>query len=155
MSNHAGKREVKSTAALARATLGAHSACARADHFITAAMRADDVHEHVSERFLDAIGVAVTVPGDLRFAIVRRVTRVYIENLFLTGASKIRDRTNERLLFHLENFLQWQVRLSAAWRSRLLVTFDELAGQPPEYVVGNARRVADVGILRESARLET
>src|SRR5438045_2914460 len=154
MSNYTGKRGVKSTAALARATLGADTACARSDHFVASAMRTNNIHEHVPESFLDAIGVAVAV-SNLWFAIVRRVTRDYIENFFLPGASKVRDRTIERLLFHLGNFLQWQICLSAAWRSRFLVTFDELAGQPPEYVVGNAGRVADVGILRESARLET
>jgi hypothetical protein len=34
-------------------------------------MRADDVHEHVPERFLNAIGVTVAVTYDLRFAVVR------------------------------------------------------------------------------------
>ena len=47
--------------ALACAALGANPAGAGSDYFVAPAMRANDVHEHVSERFLDAIGVAVAV----------------------------------------------------------------------------------------------
>ena len=48
-------------APLARAALGADTAGAGADHLVASAMRAGDVHEHVAERFLHALGVAVAV----------------------------------------------------------------------------------------------
>src|ERR1700736_7032815 len=67
-----------SAAALAGPALGAHSAGAGPDHFVAAAMRTDDVHEHVSERFLDAIGVTAAVRRNLGFAIVGRMARDYV-----------------------------------------------------------------------------
>ena len=55
-----------SAAALARSTLGANAAGAGSDDFVAAAMRADDVHEHVAERFLHAVGMTAAVAHHLR-----------------------------------------------------------------------------------------
>ena len=91
-------------------------------------MRANDVHEHAPERFLNAVGVAGAVPGNLRFAVIRGMARDHIENFFFARPRQVRDRPIERLLFHLGNFLQGQIGLAAVWSSGLLVTFNELAG---------------------------
>src|SRR5579864_7299272 len=106
-------RVAKSAAALASAAFGADAAGAGTDHFITAAMRADDVHEHVSKRFLNAIGVAAAVPANLRFAVIGRVAGDHIENFFFARSRQVRNRTIERLLLHLWNFFQWQLGLPA------------------------------------------
>src|SRR5207237_4787818 len=101
-------------APLARPALGTNTAGTGPNHFVAAAMRADNVHEHVPERFLDAVSVAAPVSGDLRFAVVWRVTRDHIQNFFFAGPRQIRDRTVERFLFHLRNFFHRQLALSAA-----------------------------------------
>src|SRR5437660_3681666 len=144
-----------SATALTCAALGANTAGTSPDHFIASAMRADDVHEHVPERFLDAIGVAMAIASDLWFAVVRRVAGDHIKDFLFARARQVRDRTIERFLFHFRKFFQRQVRLSATRRGRFFVTFDELAGQPAKDVIGNAGRVANVRILGKAAWLES
>src|SRR5438093_689723 len=48
-------------ASLACAAFSANAAGAGADHLVAAAMRTDDVHEHVSKRLLHPFGVAAAV----------------------------------------------------------------------------------------------
>src|SRR5262249_26906769 len=103
----------ESAAALARAAFGANTAGTGADHFIAAAMRADDVHEHVPERFLHAIGVTAAVSDNPWFAIVWCVTRNHVENFFFACAREIRHWPIERFLFHLGKFLHRQLALAA------------------------------------------
>src|SRR5437870_3024981 len=95
-----------SATTLAGAALGADAAGAGADDFVAAAVRADDVHEHVAERFLDAIGVAAAVSDHLRFAVVRRMARDHVEDFFFAGARQVRDRAIDRFLFDLGDFLE-------------------------------------------------
>ena len=52
-------------------------------------MRTNDVHEHIAERLLDAISMAVAVSGNLRLAVVWHVTRDYIQNFFFTRPRQI------------------------------------------------------------------
>src|ERR1700720_4243193 len=59
-------RALPSTTSLTRSAFRADAACARPNHFVTAAMRTDDVHEHGSECFLHAIGVAAAIWCHLR-----------------------------------------------------------------------------------------
>ena len=92
-------------ASLARSAFRANAARAGPDHFVAAAMRTDNVHEHVAERFLHAIGVAAAVGRYLRRTIVSRMARDYIDQFLFSRARQIRDRTIERFLLHLENFL--------------------------------------------------
>ena len=91
-------------AALAGAALDANATRAGPDHFVTPAMRADDIHEHVPKRFLDTICVATPIAGDLGFTVIWCVTRDHIENFFFAGAREIRHRTIERLLLHFGKF---------------------------------------------------
>ena len=117
-------------------------------------MRTDDVHEHVAERFLDATGVAAAVAHHLRLAVVRRMTGDHVDQLFFASPRQVGHGTIDRLFFHFENLFQRQFRLAAIWRSRFLVSFDELAGEPAKHVIGNAGCVANVRILCESARFK-
>ena len=48
-------------ASLARAALGANAAGASANHLVAAAMRTDDIHEHISKRLLHPFGMAAAV----------------------------------------------------------------------------------------------
>src|ERR1700693_1230797 len=94
-------------AALAGAALSANATGASADDFVAAAVGTDDVHEHVPQCFLDAIGVALTVAGNLsrdRRTIVRNMICDHVENFFLARAGEIRDGTIERFFFHLGKF---------------------------------------------------
>src|SRR2546423_9031508 len=63
------------TTALTGAALGANAAGAGADDLVAAAMRADDVHEHVAEHFLYAIRVGVPVAAYVRLTFVRSMAR--------------------------------------------------------------------------------
>ena len=76
-------------------------------------------------------------------------------NFFLGRAREFGDRAIDRLFIHVRDFLHRQLRLAAMRRGRFLVAFDELAAEPAENVIRNAGRAADVGILGETARLET
>src|SRR5256885_6869882 len=143
-----------SATALARAALGANSARARPDYFVAAAMRTDDVHEHVSEGFLDAISVTVTVTRYLRFPVVGGMARDHVDQFISAGPRQIRNRTIERFLFHFADLFERQFGLSATRRSRFLVAFDELAGEPAKNVVSDAGGVPNVGIFGETARFE-
>ena len=108
------------------------------------------------ERFLHAlrVGMGVAVARDVRSAFVRRVVRDHIDQFFLGRPRQIGNGSIDRLFFHLWNFLHRQLALAAVRRSRFLVTRDELTAEPAEHVIGDARRVPDVGIFRESARLK-
>src|SRR6266576_187808 len=68
-------------ASLACSAFSANAAGAGADHFVTAAMRTDDVHEHISKRLLHSVGMAAAVAHYLRRAIVRRMTYDYVDQL--------------------------------------------------------------------------
>ena len=92
-------------ASLARAAFGANPARASPDDLIAAAMRTDDVHEHVAERFLYPIGVAGTVRSRLRIAFVRKIARHDIDQLSFRRSGQIRHRPIQRLFFHFGNFL--------------------------------------------------
>ena len=91
-------------------------------------MGADDVHEHVAEGFLDAIGVAAAVAGDLWFAVVWDVARDDVEDFFFAGAGEVGHRAIDRFLFDLGDFFERQLGLAAVRRGGFLVAFDELAG---------------------------
>jgi Co/Zn/Cd efflux system component len=93
------------TTSLTCSALGANTARARADHLVASADRTYDVHEHVAERFLHSIGMAVAVCTHLRRTIVRRVIGNHVDQVFFTCARKIGNRSVERLLFHLRYFL--------------------------------------------------
>ena len=75
--------------------------------------------------------------------------------MFVAGARQIGYRPVQSFLFDFDNLFERQVRLPAIGRSGLLVALDELARQPAENVIGDAGRVADVGIFCEPARLES
>ena len=139
---------------LACAAFGANPAGAGPDNLIAAAMRTDDVHEHVAERFLDATGVAASVAHHLRLALIRRMIGDHVDQLFFTRPRQVGHWTIDRLSFHFGNFFQRQFRLAAIWRSGFLVSFDELAGEPAKHVIGNAGCVTNVWILGESARFK-
>jgi len=53
-------------ASLASSAFSANAASAGTDHFVTAAMRTDDVHEHISKRLLHSVGMAAAVAHYLR-----------------------------------------------------------------------------------------
>src|SRR5467141_1005399 len=93
-----------STAALAGAALSAHSAGAGPNHFVAAAMRTDDVHKHVPERFLHAVSMTAAIAQNLRPAVVRRVTRDHVDQFSFAGPRQVGHRTIERFLFHLPDF---------------------------------------------------
>src|SRR5207245_4625248 len=78
------------TAALACAALGADAARASANYFVAAAMRTDDIHEHVPECFLDTIGVTAAVAQHLRLAVVRRMARDHVDQFFFAGPRQLR-----------------------------------------------------------------
>src|SRR5438105_7613770 len=85
-----------SAAALAGATLGADAAGAGSNHFVAATMRTNDVHEHIPERFLDAIGVTEAVARHLRFTIIRRMARDHVDQFLFARPRQIRHRPVER-----------------------------------------------------------
>ena len=58
-------------------------------------MRTDDVHEHVPERFLDAIGVTVAIARHLRLAVVRRMARDYVDQ-FISAEPRTNRIATER-----------------------------------------------------------
>src|SRR2546421_5017204 len=64
------RRPNESAAALARAALGADAAGAGAHYLVAAAMRANDVHEHVAEHLLHSIRVGVPVAAYVRLTFV-------------------------------------------------------------------------------------
>ena len=142
-------------ASLTRSAFSANAARASPNDFVTAAVRTDDVHEHVAECFLHAIGVTAPIRCHLRRAVVWRMTRDYVDEFLLSRARQIRHRPVQRPLFHLGNFLQRQLGLTPARRCRFFVAFDELAGEPAKNVVGDAGRVANIGIFREPARFKS
>jgi hypothetical protein len=75
-----------SATALTGSALGANPAGTGPDHFVAATMRTDDVHEHVSERFLHAIGVTVAIARYLRLPVVRRMACDHIDQFLFTRA---------------------------------------------------------------------
>src|SRR3984893_4996260 len=83
-----------------------------------------------------------------------RTARDYIDDLLLSRSRQLRNRAIDRFFLNLGDLFHWQIRLRSARCRGFLVTFDELASKPPEYVIGNACRVADIRILSESTRLE-
>src|SRR5437660_10985368 len=91
---------------LARPALCANTAGAGPDHFVATAMRTDDVHEHVPERFLHAIGMTLAIARYLRLAVVRRMARDHVDQFFFAGPRQIRYRPVQRLLFHFPNLFQ-------------------------------------------------
>ena len=99
---------------LARAAFGANSARAGPDDLIAAAMRTNNVHEHVPQRLLHAIGVAAAVTDHLWLTIVRRMARDHVDQFISAGPRQIRHRPVERFLFHFGNFFQRQLTLPAA-----------------------------------------
>src|ERR671937_37379 len=94
------------TTALACSAFRADTAGAGADDFVAAAMRTDDVHEHVAERFLDATGVAAPISDDLSFTVARCVARDHVEDFFLTGAREVGHGPIDRFFLDLGNFLE-------------------------------------------------
>ncbi len=102
--------------------------------------------------------VSISVAGLVRAPALDGVGQIvcdHVDHLFVARARQIRYGTVECFLFDLDNFLKWQVRLPPARRCCLLVTFNELAGEPAEDVIGDARRVTNVGIFCKTARLES
>src|SRR5438128_9807674 len=91
--------QTTSAAALTRAALGANTAGAGSDHFVTAAVRTNNVHEHVAERFLHAIGMTLAIPRYLRLTVVRRMARNHVDQFFFARPRQIRTRTLQRLAF--------------------------------------------------------
>src|SRR5205814_5483873 len=91
------------TAALACPAFSADAAGTGTDHFIAAANRAHDVHEHVPKCFLDPFGVAMTVARELRRAVIWDVVCDHVDQFFLAGPRQIGDRTIERLFLHFWN----------------------------------------------------
>src|SRR6266404_4707873 len=79
----------------------------------------------------------------------------YVNQHLFACPRQIENGSIERLFLHLRNFLQRQFRLSTCWRGGFLVAFDELAGEPAKNVIGNAGRVANIGIFREPARFKS
>jgi predicted nuclease with TOPRIM domain len=71
------------TASLARTALGADAASAGADHFVASTMRADDVHEHIAERFFHPLRMSVARAEYFRVAFARRIVRDHIDQFFL------------------------------------------------------------------------
>src|SRR4051812_39929400 len=82
-----------SATALARPTLRAYSARARTDHFVTPAVRAGHIHEHIAKRFLHALRVRLAVAVQVRRAVVRRVIRDHVEHFLFRGAREVGNRT--------------------------------------------------------------
>ncbi len=76
-------------------------------------------------------------------------------NSFSPVRCQIRYRPVQSFLLDLNNFLERQVRLRSVRRSRLLVAFDELAGQPAKHVISNAGGMTNIGVLCEPARLKS
>src|SRR5207248_1160816 len=91
---------------LARAALGADAASAGPDHFVAPTMRADDIHEHVAERFFHSLGVSVASAHYFRVAFARRIARDHVDQFFLSRARQLGDRTIDRFLFHFRDFFQ-------------------------------------------------
>ena len=85
----------------------------------------------------------------------RRIVCNHIDHLFVAGTRQIRYGSVECFLFDFANFLKRQVWLCAVRRCCFLVASNKLAGEPPENVIGNTGRVADIGIFCEPARLES
>ena len=77
-----------------------------------------------------------------------------IDDFLVAGSREIGDWPVESFLLDVRNFFERQIRLRTIRRGRFLVTFDELARQPAEHVIGDAGGVADVGIFCETARFE-
>jgi len=71
-------------------------------------MRTDDVHEHVPERFLHAIGMTLAIARYLRLAVVRRMARDHVDQFFFAGPRQIRYRPVQRLLASLYPLMNWQ-----------------------------------------------
>ena len=94
--------------------------------------------------------MTIAIPG-----IVSRMVRDHVDHFFLARARQISYRTVQSFLLDLNNFLERQVRLRSVRRGRLLVAFDELAGQPAENVISNAGGMTNVGVFCEAARLKS
>ena len=148
-----------STTPLAGAAFGANAAGASADDFVAAATGTGDVHEDAAERYCYAVRHVCrrfrSLRGRPAVCAIGWMTRDHVDQFLFTGARQIRDWPVQSFLFDLSNFFERQVRLSPIGRSRLLVAFDELARQPTKYVIGNAGRVANIGIFCEPARLKS
>jgi hypothetical protein len=149
-------RASSSATSLTGAAFGTNAARACANDLVAAANRARDSHEDATERDHDSVVMTIAIPAvSCSTGSVRRIICDHVDHLFVAGPRQLRDRPVQSLLFDLDNFLEWQVRLRTIGRRCFLVAFDELARQPAENVVRDARRVADVGIFCEAARLES
>ena len=102
-----------STTSLAGSAFRANAAGAGAHDFVAAAMRADDVHEHVPDHFLHPICVGMPIAACVRLAFVRGMARDDIDQFLLSRARQIGDRAIDRLFFHLWNLLHRQLALAA------------------------------------------
>ena len=89
-----------SAAALACSALGANTARTRPDYLVASADRTHDVHEHVTEGFLHALGMAAPIRRHLRSTIVLRMVADDVNQLLLARPRKVGHRTIKRLLFH-------------------------------------------------------
>src|SRR5437762_1629156 len=149
-----------SATALTGAAFGADAACAGANDFVAAAHRTGDSHEDAPKSDHDPVGVTVSisVAALVRAPVLDGVGQIvcnHVDHLFVARARQIRYGPVERFLFDLDNFLKRQVRLPPVRRSRFLVAFDELAGEPAENVMSDACRMSNVRILCKTAGLES
>src|SRR5438067_1120591 len=147
-------RSSLSAAALARAALGAHATGTGPDNFFTAAMRAGNIHKHIPERCFYPVGMGITIRQHPRVPFRWRMVGNDIDQFLLGRSRQIGHRSVDRLLFHLRNLLERQLRLSTVRRSRLLVTFDKLASEPAKNVIRDAGGAANIRIFCEPARFE-
>src|SRR5688572_4451274 len=97
--------------------------------------------------------MSTTIDAQVRLAFAAVLVGDHIDHI-RPLAREIRDRAIERLLIELAEFLHGKLSLRFVRAGRFLETFDELASEPAEHVVGDRGRMPDIRIFCKPARLK-
>src|SRR4051812_14621861 len=118
-------------------------------------MRTKDIHVHVSERFLHAFCMRVSIARDVWSTFVRCMVRNNVYQFLFRCSRQIRYWAVDRLFLHFRDFLHRQFTLSSIWRGSFLVALDKLATEPAKNIICYASRISDVGVFGKPTWLES